>query len=272
MGKGGAGASGPGSCRWSGDPWDAGHCLPREEPAVRASRVLSGAGRPRRPGFRAVGVAELGARRRSRWGLAGKGPGQGRGLACRRAPESLSRHSQRRGRGADAGREPERAGGSGEAKLPLGPGPGGGARGTVGPGAHCYAVRMNGLRGACAVGLRPGGKTSLASRLWSHDGGRGGSDEWRKRWGWTWPAPGGAARPDPATGPAGEARLLPLQADLNKTKRSWGEAGFRSLAPACSRRRALASSLPGTSQLVKALTAGRDTVTGTLYLPAGGTQ
>lgn len=182
-----------------------------------------------------MGVAELRVRPRSRWELAGKGPGQGRGLALRRAPESLTRHSQPRGLGADARREPERAGGSSEAKLPLGLGPGGGARGAVGPGAHCYAVRMNGLRGACAVGLRQGGKTSLASWLWSHDGGRGGSDEWRKRWGWTWPAPGGAARPDPAMRPAGEARLLPLQADLNKTKRSWGAAGFCGLALPCSR-------------------------------------
>lgn len=49
-------------------------------------------------------------------------------------------------------------------------------------------------------------------------------------------APGSAARPDPETRPAGEARLLPLQADLNKTKRSWGEAGFLRLALAFSRR------------------------------------
>lgn len=151
MGKGGAGASGPGSGRESGDPWDSGHWIPCAEPAVRASRELSEPGRPRLPGLGVVGVAELGARWRSRWGPAGKGPGQGRGLALRRAPESLPRHSPLRGPRADAGRELQRAGGSGEAKLPPGPGPGGGARGAVGPGAHCYAVRMNGLRGACAV-------------------------------------------------------------------------------------------------------------------------
>lgn len=133
---------------------------------------------------------------------------------------------------------------------------------------------MNGLRGACAVGLCRGGgggrKTSLASGLWSHDGGRGGSDEWRKRWGWTWPAPGGAVRLDPATRPAGEARLLPLQADLNKTKRSSGDAGLLSLGPPCSPRCTLCNSR-WTSQLepCESLTAWWDTFPGALYLLLG---
>lgn len=161
-------------------------------------------------------MAEPGARLRSRWGLPGKGPGQGRGLAFRRAPESLTRHSRLRGRGAAGVGEPKRAGGSREAKLPLGPRAGRGssrsrrARGSLLRSSNEWAARR--LRGGAA----PRGKTSLASRLWSHDGGRGGSDEWRKRWGWTCRALGGAAPPDPASRPAGEARLLPLQADLNK--------------------------------------------------------
>lgn len=75
---------------------------------------------------------------------------------------------------------------------------------------------------------------------------------------------------DPATRPAGEARLLPRQADLNKTKRSSGEAGFLSLGPPCSPRCTLCNSR-WTSQLeaCESLTAGWDTFSGALYLLLG---
>lgn len=70
--------------------------------------------------------------------------------------------------------------------------------------------------------------------------------------------------------PAGEARLLPRQADLNKTKRSSGEAGFLSLGPPCSPRCTLCNSR-WTSQLesCESLTAGWDTFPGSLYLLLG---
>lgn len=63
----------------------------------------------------------------------------------------------------------------------------------LGPGAHCYAVRMNGLR-RLRGGVEPRGKTSPESRLRSHDGEGGERDEWRERGGgWTWREPGGTA-------------------------------------------------------------------------------
>lgn len=53
---------------------------------------------------------------------------------------------------------------------------------SLGPGAHCYAVRMNGLRGACAVDLS-GGEKQAWSPGCGHmmGGGEGERNEWRKR-------------------------------------------------------------------------------------------
>lgn len=67
----------------------------------------------------------------------------------------------------------------------------------LGPGAHCYAVRMNGLRGACAVGLSRGEKQAWRPGCGHMMGGGEGAMNGERRWGWTWREPGGAALCDP---------------------------------------------------------------------------
>lgn len=172
-------------------------------------------------------------------GAGGEGAGAGEGPG---APEGSGKFaSPLPAAGAEGGRRPRAPAGrglrGGEAASGARAGRGSSrsrrARGSLLRSSNEWAPRrLRGARWGCAKGEKQAWRPGCGHMM----GGRGGSDEWRKRWGWTWPAPGGAARPDPATRPAGEARLLPLQADLNKTKRSWGAAGFPSLAFACSRR------------------------------------
>ena len=56
------------------------------------------------------------------------------------------------------------------------------ARGALGPRGSLLRSLNEWTPWRLRGGVEPRGKTSLESRLWSHDGGRGGErDEWRKR-------------------------------------------------------------------------------------------